>query len=85
MAVVCLETAQRFTELNLHAARVALELSSQTNAAVAEIKDAQGMEALRGKLSELGMHNAKAYSRGVFQSWIGDADRLRTDVLEKSK
>lgn len=85
MTAVSLEKAERFTELNLHAARIALELSAQTTTAVAEIKDAQGMEALRGKLSELGMHNAMAYSRGLFQIWIGDADRPRADVMEKRK
>jgi hypothetical protein len=74
MASVSLEKAERYTKLNLHAAKVMLELSAQTGSAVAGIKDAKGMEALRGKLSELGVHNAMAYSRGVYQICIGDAD-----------
>ena len=74
MAAVSLEKAERFTELNLRAARVALELSAQTGSAVLGIKNAEELEVLREKLSELGVHNAMAYSRGAYQIWIGDAD-----------
>ena len=78
IAAVSLDKAERFSKLNLQAARVVLEQTVHNGSAVRGIKDAQGMEALRVKLSELGVQNAIAYSKGVYQI----ASETQTDFSE---
>ena len=78
IAAVSLDKAERFSKLNLQAAKVVLEQTLHNGSAVRGIKDAQGMEALRVKLSELGVQNAIAYSKGVYQI----ASETQTDFSE---
>ncbi|TMH04006.1 MAG: phasin family protein, partial [Betaproteobacteria bacterium] len=67
IASLSLDKAERFTKLNLQAAKVALEQGVFTANAVAGIKDVQELAAVRAKLTEAGMQNALGYSRGVYQ------------------
>ena len=67
LASLSLEKAERFTKLNLQAAKVALEQGVYTANAVAGIKDVQELAAVRAKLAEAGVQNALGYSRGVYQ------------------
>ena len=67
LASLSLEKAERFTKLNLQAAKVALEQGVYTANAVAGIKDVQELAAVRAKLTEAGVQNALGYSRGVYQ------------------
>jgi len=67
LASLSLEKAERFTKLNLQAAKVALEQGVFTANAVAGIKDVQQLAAVRAKLTEAGVQNALGYSRGVYQ------------------
>lgn len=67
LAELSLEKAERFTKLNLQAAKVALEQGAYTANAVAGIKDVQELVAVRAKLTEAGVQNVMGYSRGVYQ------------------
>ena len=67
IASLSLEKAERFTKLNLQAAKVALEQGVYTANAVAGIKDVQELAAVRAKLTEAGMQNALGYSRGIYE------------------
>ncbi|HEY8624071.1 MAG TPA: phasin family protein [Casimicrobiaceae bacterium] len=67
LASLSLDKAERFTKLNLQAAKVALEQGVYTANAVAGIKDVQELAAVRAKLTEAGVQNALGYSRGVYQ------------------
>ena len=67
LASLSLEKAERLAKLNLQAAKVVLEQGVSSANAVAGIKDVQQFVAVRAKLTEVGMHNALGYSRGVYQ------------------
>src|ERR1700746_561872 len=67
LASLSLEKAERLTKLNLQAAKAALEQGVTSANAVAGIKDVQQFVAVRTKLTEVGLQNALAYSRGGYQ------------------
>jgi phasin family protein len=66
-AALSLDKAERFTKLNLQAAKDALEQGVASANAVVGIKDVQEFVAVRAKLTEVAAQNALGYSRGVYQ------------------
>src|SRR2546429_6451530 len=83
LASLSLEKAERFTKLNLQAAKVALEQGVYTANAVAGIKDVQELAAVRAKLTEAGVQNALGYSRGVYQI-ASEAQADFSDLAEEA-
>ena len=67
LASLSLEKAESLTKLNLQAAKVALEQSSESANAVAGVKDLNDLIALRTKLTEAGAQYVTAYSRGFYK------------------
>jgi phasin family protein len=66
-AALSLDKAERFSKLNLQAAKDALEQGVISANAVAGVKDVQEFVAVRAKLAEVAAQNALGYSRGVYQ------------------
>jgi phasin family protein len=66
LAAIALENTEKLMKLNLATAKNAWAHSVESAAAVASVKDVQDLFALRAKLAEMGVQNALAYSRNLY-------------------
>jgi phasin family protein len=67
VAALALENTEKLAKMNLLAAKSALAQGVEGAQAIASVKDAQELFALRAKLAESGLQAAMGYSKGLYE------------------